>query len=774
MAKSLKTILIDPGEADGIKLHETFNMAGVSMQLLKARDGGKEITALQHLAFDGISIDEDLSDNDKLRTTELITENIYEQDISVATVVFTTEKDAENRLSLVKAGNFAQTLQHPTHIDKALKSVVVVNRLEESKDYSSLLWNCQLTPAKVNGLYKLLKLNGILEYLASCSKERSPKPEKSSQSSDFPFAADSTSFHLTPFAFKSAIAPPNAVNLIFDAYMRYSTTKENLNLVENFACRAEMKVEQARQYREVSDCKASELVENRRQAIMILSKEKYNSQGGEALSTERRESEESSEEGYHRGNYSVVDPQVAPKNEFSQHLGVLRRLTNLINQQVMDLPGLLEVMVQEVYNAIDGADFCLMALYNTQNQKLELTSHAGIGTEKLPLLKLTDTKLGLLSQVFVKGAAQLFQRNRKQENSPDFTLSPLPASIYAVPISVQGGELGVLAIGNWKNFDTLNVTSQNLVDGVGEVAAIALNNAKIIKALEEREERLSIQNEILVSQSRELEKNKQQNHLQNLQLLEAAQLKSQFLANTSHELRTPLNVILGLSQVLLRQRSSSLSEQQADMMRRILNNGNQLLTIVEDMLYFAKVEAGRLPFKLEEFDLSALVLKTVAENCCRAEKKGLNLQVQVNLDSPLVVNDSIRLKQVLLKLLLNAIKFTKTGSIEIKVWEIANDKNNRVAIAVKDTGIGIAETDLEEIFEQFRQVDQSIARKYGGTGLGLAITKSLVEVMQGSISVNSEIGQGSTFHVELPRVVKCEACNWEIEQPTPSSNRVIF
>ncbi|MFH7030226.1 MAG: GAF domain-containing sensor histidine kinase [Heteroscytonema crispum UTEX LB 1556] len=743
----------------------------VQMQLLKARDSKEAIAALQHLEFDCVSIDEDLSDNEKLLITELITENIYKQDIYVPTVVFTKELHAQNELTLVKAENLAQTLQQAIYIHKALKFVAVVNKFGESEECSSLICNCKLTPAEVNNLYKLLELNRILGYLAiSCSKQRSLKPEKSPKPSGFHFAADSTSFNLTPFVFKSAIAPPRAINLRFDAYMRYSTTKENLNLVENFACRAEIKVDQARQCREVSDCKASELVENRRQAIMILSKQKYNSQGQEAISTQRREGEESSEEGYHRGSFSVVDPQVGENNE-SQHMGILQRLTNLINQQVMDLPNLLEVMVQEVYDTIDSADFCLMALYNFQHKQLELTTVAGIGTEKLPLLKLTDTKLGLLNQVFVKGASQLFQKNTEQENPHDFTLTPLPASIYAVAISAQGEKLGVLAIGNWKNSDTFNVASQNLLDGVGEVAAIALNNAKIMKALEEREERLSIQNEILVSQNRELEKIKQQNHLQNLQLLEAAQLKSQFLATTSHELRTPLNVILGLSQVLLRQRSSSLSEQQADMMQRILNNGNQLLTIVEDMLYFAKVEAGRLPFRLEEFDLSALVLKTVAENCCRAEEKGLNLQVQVNLDCPLVVNDSIRLKQVLLKLLLNAIKFTKTGSVEIKAWEIADD---RIAIAVKDTGIGIAETDLEQIFEQFRQVDQSIARKYGGTGLGLAITKSLVEVMQGSISVNSEIGQGSTFHVELPRIVKCEACTWEIEQPTPSSNRVIF
>ena len=116
-----------------------------------------------------------------------------------------------------------------------------------------------------------------------------------------------------------------------------------------------------------------------------------------------------------------------------------------------------------------------------------------------------------------------------------------------------------------------------------------------------------------------------------------------------------------------------------------------------------------------------------------------------------MVNDSVRLKQVLVKLLLNAIKFTETGSIKVKAWE----SGDRIAIAVIDTGIGIAEPDLEHIFEQFRQVDQTTTRNYGGTGLGLAITKSLVEIMQGIITVKSKLGQGSTFKIELPRIVSC-------------------
>ena len=474
--------------------------------------------------------------------------------------------------------------------------------------------------------------------------------------------------------------------------------------------------------------------------------------------------------------------------QLPQQLGILQLLTNLTNERLTHLPDLLEAIAREVRQTIDSAQFCLIALYNTQTQKLELSSTTGIGAEKLPFLKLNGNfktkdnlwnlreesisadepfynNSSLLTQVFATGVSQLFYGTREHIECiiDDLPSCPLcsctsgyseftPASMYAVAIkSAQAGRLGVLAIGNWENPYAFNVTSQQLLDALGEVAAIAINNTIMLQALQEREELLARQNEILLAKNQELEQIRQQVQRQNLQLLEAAELKSQFLATTSHELRTPLNVILGLSQVLLRQRTATLSEQQIEMVQRILNNGHHLLSLIEDMLELANVKAGNVLFHPEEFNLKTLVLTTVAEHRSQAEEKLLDLQVDVNLICPLIVNDSDRLRQVLAKLLLNAIKFTATGSVKVKVWEISSD---RIAIAVQDTGIGIAPDNLESIFEQFRQVDQSNSRQYEGIGLGLAITKSLVKMMQGTISVTSNLGEGSTFHIELPKQIK--------------------
>ncbi|MCC5634450.1 response regulator [Nostoc sp. CHAB 5844] len=256
--------------------------------------------------------------------------------------------------------------------------------------------------------------------------------------------------------------------------------------------------------------------------------------------------------------------------------------------------------------------------------------------------------------------------------------------------------------------------------------------------------------EQLIRKNQELERQRQQIQLQNLKLIEASRLKTQFLATMSHELRTPMNAIIGFSQILLRPKFGQLTHQQTDMIERILNNGKHLLMLLNEVLDFSKLEAGRLELKAELFDLTTVVNATVAEMQSLAEAKKLSLQVQIDLENPWLFNDSVRVRQILVNLLSNAIKFTETGNIWVEVKELPD---NRVAIAVRDTGIGIAAKDFQHIFEAFRQVDQSLTRKYAGTGLGLAIVDSLVRMMRGKIFIESQLGVGSMFKVELPRQI---------------------
>jgi signal transduction histidine kinase len=282
--------------------------------------------------------------------------------------------------------------------------------------------------------------------------------------------------------------------------------------------------------------------------------------------------------------------------------------------------------------------------------------------------------------------------------------------------------------------------------------AKAINNAiriyKAEQAVELANQRLRISNELLTIKNKELEQQQEKIQSQNIQLQEAYNLKSEFLATMSHELRTPMNAIMGFSQLLLRQYPDPLSEQQQNLIQRVFHNSKNLLNMINEMLDFSKIEAGKLELNFQNFDLNELIILTVEELRSLATQKQLNLKTEINLSNHCLVQDAQFIKRTLINLLSNGIKFTETGSITVKAWEVDDTK---IAIAVTDTGIGIAPKDLEKIWQAFRQVDQSFARHHSGTGLGLAITKSLVAMMGGDIIVESQLNQGTTFTVKIPR-----------------------
>jgi signal transduction histidine kinase len=273
----------------------------------------------------------------------------------------------------------------------------------------------------------------------------------------------------------------------------------------------------------------------------------------------------------------------------------------------------------------------------------------------------------------------------------------------------------------------------------GVQAAIAIGNAQLINQIE----------------------------AQNAQLLEATQLKSQFLANMSHELRTPMNAIIGFSQVLLRQRRDPLTQSQTDMVERILRNGKSLLELINDILDLSKIEAGRMEPHPEFFNLDELIYHTCESLQPLASNKNLDFIFQNHIGKCTIYHDPLRIKQVVTNLVSNAIKFTDKGEVRVELMVHALPENadetpqgsetdastaiaSDILIAVRDTGIGIDPEFQRTIFEQFRQVDQSSTRRYGGTGLGLAITEQLVRMMGGKISLESTVGKGSTFTVEMP------------------------
>ncbi len=288
---------------------------------------------------------------------------------------------------------------------------------------------------------------------------------------------------------------------------------------------------------------------------------------------------------------------------------------------------------------------------------------------------------------------------------------------------------------------------------------------EMLAQIKERDDRLqqhSDQLEITVASrthelkvaNRDLKENLSELHEAKEAALTAAKAKSAFLANMSHEIRTPMNGVLGMLEMI---KDTSLSKTQGDLLRTAYASADSLLAIINDILDFSKIEAGKMT--IEHIEIS--VQNVVSDICTllggTAREKGLTLSCDIDPDLPgVLIGDPVRLRQVLTNLIGNAVKFTETGEVRVKVNLLRCVGNSaQVEFSVEDTGIGISRTVLPQLFDEFTQADGSTTRKFGGTGLGLTISRQLVELMGGNINVVSTEGQGSTFSFTLDMTI-CE------------------
>jgi PAS domain S-box-containing protein len=322
------------------------------------------------------------------------------------------------------------------------------------------------------------------------------------------------------------------------------------------------------------------------------------------------------------------------------------------------------------------------------------------------------------------------------------------------PGEIRRGEIGLMNPTTGELIPVEAIAGKVLTEITGELTAVvtilhdrreALERTRLYEQLRTASDELQMR---VQSATAELATQNELLRRQAIELEQASRLKSQFLANMSHEFRTPLNAILGYTHMLLQGVAGELPANVKRQLQRIDSNGRHLLTIINEILDITRIEAGKMPMQLSDFNLNELASEVMTELDPVITRSKLTVAARLSPEPPLMSTDRQKVKQILVNLLTNALKFTHQGSIEIAIQYAPESQT--ASIAVSDTGIGIAPENHEKIFEDFRQVDDSPSRQYGGTGLGLAICRRLASALGGRITLQSNLGEGSIFTLTIP------------------------
>ena len=414
-------------------------------------------------------------------------------------------------------------------------------------------------------------------------------------------------------------------------------------------------------------------------------------------------------------------------NELTVITRIGRRLAS-----TLELDEVLSLIVEESVNATE-AQQASIALYNEAEHALEVRMMRGYTPEMDQALlgALIRPGEGVHGRLLTTGRAVLVAD--VQTDADYRAVNVTTRSEFIVPIRQGDLLLGALNLESPK-LHAFAETDVRLIEALADQAAVAITNARAYEAERQAVERIR----------------------------EADRLKTQFLANMSHELRTPLNSIIGFSRVILRGIDGPISELQQTDLTAIYTSGQHLLSLINNILDLSKIEAGKMELSIEPVDLRDIAKGVMSTAIALVKDKSVRLEQDVPEDLPTVMADQTRVRQIMLNLVSNAAKFTEQGSITLRVTAYPKE----VYIAVSDTGIGVAADKLNHIFEEFTQADASTTRRYGGTGLGLAITKKFVEMHQGRLWVESQVGVGSTFTFTLPREQVIEEPPLPVSLPT--------
>jgi len=380
---------------------------------------------------------------------------------------------------------------------------------------------------------------------------------------------------------------------------------------------------------------------------------------------------------------------------------------------------ILENVADPILVTDDRSNIILM---NPQAEDLFQFAAHGDDHARAAAVRGNDTKFTTFISDFTIGLANA-RREQMRLTQPS-TGAALPVEVVSGKIMNARGE--PMAIVSVLHDLTKQVENERLYEELKQFSSQL--EARIRAATAD----LGEQNKRLQWSSRELQK--------------ANRLKSEFLASMSHELRTPLNAIMGYAALLVDRIYGEVNERQEEGLRRIHVSAEHLLALINDILDLAKIEAGKMPLHLAPVSVAQVVAEISQQVEPTVRRKKLSYSSELPSELPVMMSDETKIKQVLLNLLSNAVKFTNKGGVTVRV----RVEDEQVCVDIEDTGIGIRPEDLEAIWEDFRQVDQSRTREFGGTGLGLSITRKLIQALGGSVRAVSEYGRGSTFSVALP------------------------
>ena len=408
---------------------------------------------------------------------------------------------------------------------------------------------------------------------------------------------------------------------------------------------------------------------------------------------------------------------------FSRRRGCYETLLDLSKRMstILDFGRLMETLVHGLVRGVP-LTHCALMIYDATRSAFvvyreETNLGEGVSVSVVPVDSPIVQWLNQTGRVLVKEEVKLNPQIAEYFETAEGELEEIHAALI-VPLKIENKLTGILLVGEKLSGEIFDGQELEVLAVLANQVAISLENARLYEELS----------------------------ASNAQLMQASRLKSQFLASMSHELRTPLNSIIGFSKVLLNRLDGDLTERQETYIRSVHNSGTHLLQLINGILDFSRIEAGKVEMVSEEVDLHELIDECIESSMPLARGKQLKLEKNVPLELPRLVADRTKVKQILLNLLSNAIKFTAQGRVAVSVQA----EPGAVRVKVSDTGIGIRAEDLARLFEPFQQLDNPVTRGAGGTGLGLAISKKFVELHGGRIWAESRESQGSTFHFTLP------------------------